>query len=81
MKDWQQFWATFPNTVGETEYLKQVGHTIAGQPYTETQFESMITSICQGLAIGPDDVVLDLCCGKWCHYCRTRETMYCCGWR
>ena len=64
MTDWQTYWATSPNTVGNTEYLKQVGHTINGQPYTEQQFQKMILGICQRLEINKKDLVLDLCCGN-----------------
>lgn len=62
--DWKKFWQEYPATAGETEFLRQVGHTIGGEPYSAEVFEAMVESIRQGLRLGPDDVLLDLCCGN-----------------
>jgi 2-polyprenyl-3-methyl-5-hydroxy-6-metoxy-1,4-benzoquinol methylase len=68
MKDWENFWGDFwdsyPAKAGATEYFKQVGKTVNGEPISETQFEVLINDINQLLSINSDDVVLDLCCGN-----------------
>lgn len=48
----------------KAEYLKQVGHTIAGKPYSEKVFNELITGIKRSLALHQKDTVLDLCCGN-----------------
>lgn len=46
------------------DFLKQVGHTEQGRSITNEQFDSMVASICDLAALGPEDDLLDLCCGN-----------------
>ncbi len=64
MVEWKTHWAEFPEGVGSTEYFKQVGKTQNGQPISPEQFEIILKSIENGLALKPTDTVLDLCCGN-----------------
>ena len=64
MRSWQHFWSEFPATVGGTEFLRQVGHTLAGEPYTPEQFAAMIASIRSALHLTGKHRLLDLCCGN-----------------
>src|SRR5262245_18141134 len=64
MKDWKTFWNEYPATVGESDFLRQVFHTVDGQPYTPEQFEAMVSSIRRGLRLGPTNTLLDVCCGN-----------------
>jgi ubiquinone/menaquinone biosynthesis C-methylase UbiE len=64
MRDWEKHWATRPKTVDKTDYLKQVGHTIKGQPIPYSQFQLIVSQICHWLHLEKDDIVLDLCCGN-----------------
>jgi hypothetical protein len=43
--DLEKFWTTYPASVGEQEFLLQVGHTVNGRPYSKPQLEAMIVSI------------------------------------
>ncbi|WP_203292324.1 class I SAM-dependent methyltransferase [Maricaulis parjimensis] len=62
--DWnKQYRDRILKSPGE-DYLSQVGHTEQGQPITQEQFENLFSQIVQILDIGPDDWVLDLCCGN-----------------
>lgn len=62
--DWETFWTKYPASVGEQEFLLQVGHTVDGRPYSKPQFEAMIASIRGALQLGPGDALLDVCCGN-----------------
>jgi hypothetical protein len=64
MNDWRKFWNEFPTTIGELDFLAQVGHTISGKPYDAAQFAAMISSIKSALALGADSSLLDVCCGN-----------------
>lgn len=62
--DWQTFWNDHPAAVAETDFLVQVGHTIDGKPYDAAQFAAMVNQVRNGLDLGADDSLLDLCCGN-----------------
>ncbi len=62
--DWETFWNKYPVSVGEQEFLLQVGHTVDGRPYSMPQFEAMIASIEGALQLNSVDVLLDVCCGN-----------------
>ncbi len=62
--DWQKFWNDYPAAVAETDFLVQVGHSIDGKPYDATQFAAMVSQVRNGLNLGQDDLLLDLCCGN-----------------
>src|SRR5262245_42621286 len=64
MTDWQRFWSEYHASVGEHQMLRQVGHTIDGEPYSVLQFEAMVASICDALELGHGHKLLDVCCGN-----------------
>lgn len=47
-----------------TDHLSQVGHTVNGAPISETDFAALHDQIADLLALGPEDRLLDLCCGN-----------------
>lgn len=61
---WREHWSSFPLTVGEQDYLKQVGKTVQGQPISNDQLKLIIAGIIHHLRLNEDDTVLDLCCGN-----------------
>ena len=63
-RDWGRYFADAVSRVGPKEFLAQVGYTINGQAIEPAQIELTAQAIRQGLAIGPSDIVLDLCCGN-----------------
>lgn len=62
--DWKKHFNQHPTLFKETEFLKQVGKTVSGQPITPAQFEAQISDICKGLNINNNDFILDMCCGN-----------------
>ena len=62
--DWERYYATHPLTIGKTDYLTQVGHTVNGKPISEEHFRWIVSQIRELLDIQPSDVLLDLCCGN-----------------
>jgi len=61
---WEWYYAEKPLTVGRTNYLEQVGHTVLGRPIDAAQFETLVARIEDLLDLDADDVLLDLCCGN-----------------
>lgn len=61
---WKKHWDEYPTKFQETEYFKQVGKTVSGNPISDTQFRGIISDISAGLNIGREDTVLDMCCGN-----------------
>ena len=64
MRNWERFWESYPKTVDETDFLKQVEKTVGGQPISNQQFQLIVSDIRQRLELNEADVVLDLCCGN-----------------
>ena len=64
MLNWEKFWNTKPGTFDKSDYFRQVGKTLHGQPLSQSQFDFMISEILQRLNLKPDDNLLDLCCGN-----------------
>jgi 2-polyprenyl-3-methyl-5-hydroxy-6-metoxy-1,4-benzoquinol methylase len=64
MNNWYKYWNEVAAADQNVEYLKQVGHTIAGQPYTDQVFNELLAGIRRSLTLHPQDVLLDLCCGN-----------------
>jgi len=64
MPDWERYWSEYPKTHGETEFLKHVGTTVNGKPYSEEEFNRMVLGIAEQLELRPGDDVLDVCCGN-----------------
>lgn len=62
--NWKKFWTEYPESLGEDEFLKQVGSTVGGKPYTEFQFRGMIESIRDQLQLNESHRLLDICCGN-----------------
>ena len=64
LTNWKKFWTEYPDSVEEHEFLAQVGHTLNGRPYTNSQFELMVASIRDSLQLTGNEILLDLCCGN-----------------
>jgi len=62
--DWKKHYTQQPTLFEETEFLKQVGKTVSGQPITSAQLEAQISDIHKALNLSKDDFVLDMCCGN-----------------
>lgn len=62
--EWKDYWNQYPGNFAETEFFKQVGKTVAGQPVTPVQFMARISDINRAININSDDMVLDMCCGN-----------------
>ena len=57
----------YNNRVAETEYddfLKQVGHTVQGQPISKEDFEELIGDIVTGLDLNAEDSMFEAGCGN-----------------
>jgi SAM-dependent methyltransferase len=63
-RKWRQFYGGRPATVGRTNYLSQVGHTVRGKPIDDVQFMELVAQIRATLQLRKSDVVLDICCGN-----------------
>jgi len=63
---WQLFWDGYRNEEARSEgdLFVQVGKTIARQPIPRHIFESMVERIIYRLELGPEDHLLDMCCGN-----------------
>ena len=66
MKDWRKHWSEVEinATHGLAESLRQVGKTVNGQPVHSDQLNLIVESISRKLALGRNDVVVDLGCGN-----------------
>jgi cyclopropane fatty-acyl-phospholipid synthase-like methyltransferase len=62
--NWKEYYTKRPSSFGETEFLKQVHKTVAGQPITQAQFAAQLSDIQNALGLRNNDFVLDLCCGN-----------------
>lgn len=63
-RDWQSFWAHAVEHAGTEDLFRQVGRTVVGVPEPKEQLEILVRVIAEGLKLGQDDVLLDLCCGN-----------------
>jgi 2-polyprenyl-3-methyl-5-hydroxy-6-metoxy-1,4-benzoquinol methylase len=61
---WKEFWDQFPAKFKDTDFLRQVGKTVGGQPISAEQFGRLIQDIHNALELDSQDRVLDLCCGN-----------------
>ena len=64
MEKLKQFYDARVASLGETEFLSQVGHTLSGKSLGAETVDLMVSELRTALAPGPDDHVLDLCCGN-----------------
>ena len=63
-RDWRTFWARAVENAGTGDLFRQVGRTVVGEPEPKEQLEILLGVITEGLKLGQDDVLLDLCCGN-----------------
>jgi SAM-dependent methyltransferase len=64
MRNWRNYWEVFPKSIGEKDFLKQVGKTVGGKEISGIQFQEIILEISERLDINKNDEILDLCCGN-----------------
>lgn len=65
MIDWREYWDEFPKGFTDGDFCRQVGRTAnGGMPTPAPEIESVIDEIVSLLALGPQDRLLDLCCGN-----------------
>lgn len=62
--DWRRHWNEAPAQFADTDFLRQVGKTVDGQPISADQLDRLIAQLTEGLDLSPSDRVLDLCCGN-----------------
>lgn len=63
-RDWEDHWSSVGQRVDRADLVRQVGRTIGGVPMPPDQIESTVKTVVAHLHAGPDDVLLDLCCGN-----------------
>jgi ubiquinone/menaquinone biosynthesis C-methylase UbiE len=77
MVDLKRFYNERVNETSQSDYLKQVGHTVNGTAISHQSFELLISNITENLELNSDDKLLDLCCGngvitaRLAQYCET----------
>ena len=64
MKDWEAHWREAPARFEPTQFLEQVGKTVAKKPVAEQQIGWIVEGVRARLDLSPDDRLLDLCCGN-----------------
>jgi cyclopropane fatty-acyl-phospholipid synthase-like methyltransferase len=62
--DWKKHYTEQPTLYAETDFLKQVGKTVSGQPITLAQLAAQVSDIQKALNVCSNDHILDLCCGN-----------------
>ncbi len=62
--DVQSLYERHARTCDPRDFQSQVMRTPHGKPVAQEQVDLIIDGIARGLALEPDDVVLDLCCGN-----------------
>jgi len=60
---WKHYYDSNSRKFGDSP-LKQVGKTVHGREISEEQVELIVHDIAEALQLGPDDSVIDLCCGN-----------------
>ncbi len=63
-RDWRAFWNSMDNCIAADEPLMQVGRTLKGLPVPAVEMEIVIGLVAETLELGPNDRLLDLCCGN-----------------
>jgi SAM-dependent methyltransferase len=63
-RDWRSHWASIGQRATRDEAFQQAERTVGGRPVPHYQIELLIAAIKYQLALGWDDVLLDLCCGN-----------------
>ena len=63
-RDWQAFWTSVGQRTTREDLLQQVERTSRGKPVPPDQIDLVVRDIASALDLGPDDLLLDLCCGN-----------------
>ncbi|MBI5783956.1 MAG: class I SAM-dependent methyltransferase [Rhodocyclales bacterium] len=58
------FYKEYPKSCDPEDYWGQVGRTVNGKPVPQEQIDLIVAAVCQGLDLGQNDSLLDLCCGN-----------------
>ncbi len=58
------FYDEHARTCDDEDFWGQVKRTVNGQPVDQHQIDLIVSAICAGLDIQPEDWLLDLCCGN-----------------
>src|SRR5262245_10350175 len=53
-----------PQTCDPDDYWGQVKRTVGGQPVSQEQIDLIVAAVKRGLQLGPEDTLLDICCGN-----------------
>jgi cyclopropane fatty-acyl-phospholipid synthase-like methyltransferase len=65
MIDWREYWKDFPRRFGGGDFCRQVGRTAnGGEPTPAPELKTVIEEASSLLKLGPQDRLLDLCCGN-----------------
>jgi SAM-dependent methyltransferase len=62
--DWRAFWNSITQRVAPDDLMGQVGRTVMRRPIAEDQIDLAALTIVNGLELGPEDILIDLCCGN-----------------
>jgi SAM-dependent methyltransferase len=62
--DWRAFWNSITQRVARDDLMGQVGRTVMGRPIAGDQIDLVAMTIVDGLELGPEDLLIDLCCGN-----------------
>ena len=72
---WKHYWDKHVESVTDNDPFRRVLRVQNKQPLSESLFSELVTYIIRHLKLGPDDRVLDLCCGNG--LITTRLARYC----
>lgn len=60
----ESVYQTHPQTCAADDYWGQVRRTVDGRPVPEAQIDLIVEGMAAALELGPDERLLDLCCGN-----------------
>jgi cyclopropane fatty-acyl-phospholipid synthase-like methyltransferase len=58
------FYKEHPKNCDPDDFWGQVKRTVDGKPVSQEQIDMIVAAVTDGLDLGRDDVLLDLCCGN-----------------
>lgn len=64
MTDWKDFYDSRVAALAPQDHLRQVGHTVMGEPIPQSHVDALLGQIAALLALAPESRLLDLCCGN-----------------
>lgn len=65
MIDWRDYWTQFPQEFDDVDFRRQVGRTAnGGVPTPGMELDAVVDEVISCLSLGPNDRLLDLCCGN-----------------